>query len=159
MVKIGILEIDLMSESWDYMSFLDKISDKFRLAAFAAPSQAADIEKLLQTAKISVPLDYIELIREKSELEFIIGTSDYVRIWGADGCLDLNAAYHVQEYLPNSLAIGDDGGGGALLYLLGEKGFGLYLCRFADLEVSAARFVAGSLAEFLCGEIGADIFL
>jgi hypothetical protein len=61
--------------------------------------------------------------------------------------------------LPKSLAIGDDEGGGALIYLHGKAGFGLYLCRFADIDIDEAVLVAPSLTELLVNNVGINIVM
>ena len=39
----------------------------------------------------------------------------------------MNESYEIQDYIPNSLAVGDDEGGNALIYFEGAEGFGLYI--------------------------------
>lgn len=70
-------------------------------------------------------------------------------MWGADGCLELNQAYRVGQELADALAIGDDGGGGLLLYQKGREGFGLYYGRAADLDEAETVKIADSLSDLL----------
>ena len=83
--------------------------------------------------------------------------NDYIRFWGADGCIELNTAHNVAKQLPNSLAIGDDGGGGFILYLNGLEGFGLYYCRMADLDINEAVKLSSGLSNLLENGEGLDI--
>lgn len=69
----------------------------------------------------------------------------------------MNSAYEIQKYIPDSLAIGDDEGGQALLYMNGIQGFGLYLCGFGDLDPETAMFVAPTLNSFLVEGNGKSI--
>lgn len=71
---------------------------------------------------------------------------------------EMNEAYEIQENIPSSLAIADDEGGNALLYLDGYNGFGLYLIGFNDLDSDELQFVSYSLSDFLLKEIGINIF-
>lgn len=71
----------------------------------------------------------------------------------------MNEAYKVQKYLTNSLAIGDDEGGGALIYLHGKDGLGIHYLRFGDLDIEEAMKIAPSLAELLVNNIGANTLL
>jgi hypothetical protein len=71
----------------------------------------------------------------------------YLRLWDADGCIEMNQAYEIQEYIPNSLAIGDDGGCDALIYINIDNNTGLYIASFAVLE--EWEYIASSLERFL----------
>lgn len=63
--------------------------------------------------------------------------------------LELNREYHVARYLPQALAMGDDGGGGLFLHMAGAAGKGLYYCRTADLDAAEAVKIADSLRGLL----------
>ena len=71
------------------------------------------------------PPDYHALLCHPNDFEFSVNGC-YVRIWNAAGCLELNREYHIALYLPQALAIGDDGGGGLFLYMTEQQGWGLY---------------------------------
>lgn len=141
------------------MSILNNLSRKFSLDVFQPASLDEDIEKLKESSNIEIPNEYIEIIREKTEIEICVSGEMYIRIWGASGCIEMNDAYNIQKYLPDSLAIGDDEGGGALLYLFGNEGFGLYLCEFGDLDINEAIKIAPSLEDFLTKNVGIEKFI
>ena len=63
--------------------------------------------------------------------------------------LELNREYHVVRYLPQALAMGDDGGGGLFLHMAGAAGKGLYYCRAADWDAAEAVKIADSLRGLL----------
>ena len=71
----------------------------------------------------------------------------------------MNKSYHIQHYIPNSLAIGDDEGENVLIYATGSKGFGLYLVPFGYLYINALQYVAGSLSELLRDNVGMDVVI
>ena len=71
----------------------------------------------------------------------------------------MNDAYHIQEYLPNAWAIGDDEGGYAIVRVKNRTNPGLYAVSFSDLEDDEKTFLAHSIPEFLFSGVGMDIFL
>lgn len=89
----------------------------------------------------------------------VMDSTSYIRIWGAAGCSEMNAAYHIQDYIPHALAIGDDEGGKVIFYAEGKEGFGLYLVGFGNLDLDDAVYIAPSLEALLIEGIGAEIFL
>ncbi|MGD6875806.1 SMI1/KNR4 family protein [Bacillus infantis] len=141
------------------MNILENISSEYTIDAKQAASKEEEIKELLEFSKISVPEEYIRLIRLASDIELNVDSEMYIRIWGASGCIEMNEAYEVQKYLPNSLAIGDDEGGGALIYLEGNDGFGVYYNRFADLDIDEAVKIAPSLTDLLVNNVGINILL
>ena len=99
----------------------------------------------------------MEVIRKLTEIEINVDEKKYIRIWGADGCIEMNDEYAIQESIPNSLAIADDEGGNALIYTTGEKGFGLYVIAFNDLDVNELQYVSNSLSDLLINNVGIDV--
>lgn len=109
------------------MSILNKMSNLFEIVAGNQKSTNTEIQKLLQYSKIKVPDEFLKIINENTELEILVNKEKYIRIWGANGCIEMNNAYHIQKYIPNSLAIGDDECGNAVLYANGNNGWGVYM--------------------------------
>lgn len=70
----------------------------------------------------------------------------------------MNSAYHIQKYIPDSLAIGDDGCSNAVLYAKGSNGFGVYMVSFGDLDANEMVYIADSLEAFFVKEEGIDIY-
>jgi hypothetical protein len=141
------------------MSILDKVSNMFSVDVKQPPATEEEIVQLQNFSQIDVPIEYLELVREATEVEIKVKEEMYIRIWSPSGCIEMNEVYYVQKYLPKSLAIGDDEGGGALIYLEGNDGFGVYLCRFADLDINEAVKIAPSLKDLLINNIGIDIVM
>ena len=131
------------------MSILSKLNKAFRIDASCNASGEDEIDELIKFASIKIPQEYLEIIREKTEIEISVRNQRYIRIWGADGCIELNEAYFIQKYIPNSLAIGDDEGGNAIIYAEGKNGFGVYAVSFSDLDADEIIFIAKSLKEIL----------
>ena len=134
------------------------MSNLFEIVAGNQKSTNTEIQKLLQYSKIKVPDEFLKIINENTELEILVNKEKYIRIWGTNGCIEMNNAYHIQKYIPNSLAIGDDEGGNAVLYANGNNGWGVYMVSLSDLGVDEMFFIADSLEAFFVKEIGIDIF-
>ncbi|WP_324824207.1 SMI1/KNR4 family protein [Sinanaerobacter sp. ZZT-01] len=139
------------------MSILKDLSSSYRINSYGPASLENDIKELINFSQIEIPEDYLDLIREKTEIEINVGKEKYIRIWGANGCIEMNESYEIQENIPSSLAIADDEGGNALLYLNGNHGFGLYLIAFNNLDADELQFVSDSLSDLLSKEIGRNI--
>ena len=140
------------------MSILNKMSKSFELTVSNAKSRDIEIDELIHYSKIDVPLEFIEIIKERTELEIMVKNEKYIRIWGASGCIEMNSAYHIPKYIPNSLAIGDDECSNAVLYANGANGFGVYMVSFSDLDANEMVYIADSLESFFVKEEGIDIF-
>lgn len=140
------------------MSILSKMSKLFKIATSDTKSNDIEIDELIQYSKIDVPLEFLEIIKERTELEILVNGEKYIRIWGANGCIEMNDAYHIQKYIPNSLAIGDDECSNAVLYANGNNGFGVYMVSFGDLGVDEMVYIADSLESFFVKEKGVDTF-
>lgn len=139
------------------MSILQKLSNKYKIDASKPASNDEEIKKLIEFSDINIPEDFLEVIRELTEIEINVDGEKYIRIWGAEGCIDMNDAYRIQDNIPNSLAIADDEGGNALIYTTGDQGFGLYVIAFNDLDIDELQYVSASLSELLKYNIGIDI--
>lgn len=137
---------------------LSKLSTRFRVDASKGPSSEAEIAQLLEFSPIAVPPDFVELIREGTEVELAIDGRKYIRIWSALGCIEMNTAYEVQGNLGDSLAIGDDESGSALIMM--PEGArvreGLYLMGFGCLDIDEATFIAPTLTDLLVNEAGIE---
>lgn len=138
------------------MSIVKELNKEFRVDASCDASTENEITELIRGATIKIPNEYLELIREKTELEINIRNQKYIRLWGAKGCIEMNEVYFIQNYIPNSLAIGDDEDGNAILYADGKNGFGVYIVAFNDLDVDEMIFISESLKDMLVGAKGVE---
>ena len=139
------------------MSILKELSNKYRIDASKPASNDDEVERLVKYSDINIPEDFLEIIRELTEIEINVDGEKYIRIWGADGCIEMNDAYCIQDNIPNSLAIADDEAGNALIYTTGDKGFGIYIIAFNDLDIDELKYVSGSLSELLKDNVGIDV--
>ncbi|MFX0049189.1 MAG: SMI1/KNR4 family protein [Candidatus Hermodarchaeota archaeon] len=141
------------------MSIIKSLHKDFSIAAYEKGASQNNIEKLKEFSSIEVPKEYIDLVKEATEIEIGVQKKMFIRIWSPEGCIELNEAYNIQLDFPNSLAIGDDEGGKALLYMTGSQGFGLYKSDFGDPFPEDATFLASSLRELLVDGIGIEKLL
>ncbi|WGA66941.1 SMI1/KNR4 family protein [Escherichia fergusonii] len=134
---------------------------RFILSLWQPLTDENDIYKLIKKYfHIAIPDEYLTFITLMADVELkVMDSTSYIRIWGAAGCSEMNAAYHIQDYIPHALAIGDDEGGKVIFYAEGKEGFGLYLVGFGNLDLDDALYIAPSLEALLIEGIGAEIFL
>lgn len=140
------------------MSILNQVSDDFRIDNYESKSGLHEINELINYFKVKIPDDYLEIIKEKTELEILVKGKKYLRLWGADGCMEMNNAYSIQKYIPDSLAIGDDECCNVLMYTEGTSGFGIYLASLSGLDVNELHYIAESLYSFLVKGEGVDVY-
>ena len=140
------------------VSILNELGGLFKVVTSNIKSSGVEIDELIQFSKIDVPEEFIQIIKQKTELEIQVDDKKYIRIWGANGCIEMNAAYSIQKYIPNSLAIGDDECCNVMLYASGHEGFGVYMVSLSDLDVDKMVFIANSLEDFFVKGKGLDVF-
>ena len=139
------------------MSIIKQISSRYNIYGKDIPSSKKLIKEITKFSTISIPDDYIKLLNEATEIKISIEDLKYIMIWGVERCIEMNDAYEIQKYIPESLAIADDGDGNTLIYATGEIGFGLYIIALNDLEVDELQYVASSISDLLINNIGIDI--
>jgi len=141
------------------MSVLSNLNFKYDIDAFEAGADFKDIQNLMQFSQISIPEDYIDIIAEKTEIEINVYHEKYLRIWGASKCIEMNTVHRIQKYIPLSLAIADDEGENILIYATGNKGFGLYVVEFGDLDVDEMIYISKSITDLLVHGEGMNIII
>lgn len=139
------------------MNLLDRLNSRFRVDVSQPATSKSDLYELKQFSKIELPRDFVSLVSQMTEIEILVDNHKYFRIWSPLGCIQMNEGYKIQNYIPNSLAIGDDEGGSALVMMTGNKGFGLYKVDFGDLDADSAEYISASLEELLIKGIGAEV--
>lgn len=140
------------------MSILNKMSKVFELVASETKSSDLEIDELIRFSNIDIPREYLDIIKDRTEAEILVNKVKYIRLWGAKGCIEMNDAYHIQQYIPDSLAIGDDECGNALLYTEGNYGFGVYIVSFGNLGIDEMVYIADSLETFFVNGEGIHTF-
>ena len=54
------------------MSILSKISKSFKIATSNCKSKDSEIDELIRYSKIDIPLEFLVVIKEKSEIEILV---------------------------------------------------------------------------------------
>lgn len=136
---------------------LNSLDSSFQILARAPAADAARIAAL-HLHFGSVPADYLETVGEATEIELQHSGGQYIRIWGPDGCIEMDEGYGIRQRIPTAFPIGDDGGGHVVFYQEKKQGVGLYHVGYGDLDGDDAIFVAPSLTDFLTKAIGIATF-
>lgn len=139
------------------MSIADHFSSSFQVIRCDIGEKSESIYELNKWFNISLPIDYVQLLQQMSEIE-INCSNKYIRIWNVQGCIEMNTAYDIQKYIPDSMAIGDDGYCNVFIYANGSNGFGLYILPLDDIEFDGLIFLAPSISDFFCKNIGVEKF-
>lgn len=134
---------------------LDSLHEKFNVLDQQEPASEEELRQL--TARFpQVPQEYLELVSEATEIEMEWDARQYLRLWGPSGCVEMDESYDIGARIEGALPVGDNGGGGALLYMEGKDGPGLYKVGFGDLDREDAVWVAPSLRKLLTEGEGVD---
>jgi len=136
------------------MSIISHFSSRLKLAASLPPSSNEEIEALLHFSPIDVPTDYLDLIKQGSQMEIGADLGDegywFIRIYGAARAIEMNKAYKVQQHLKQALAIGDNEGGDMLLLTSDAKPPGIYRIPMSCIsDMDDATYIADNLTELL----------
>ncbi len=126
------------------MDILNHLNEEYEIVLSEPASTEEEIQKLIEFSEIEVPEEYLSIIRQKSDLTIFVKNCEYERniyIMGADMCFDMNQAYEIQKWIPNSLVIGHGEGGELLLYATGSNGFGVYTVGCGDLDIEDAIYL------------------
>jgi hypothetical protein len=78
------------------------------------PASDESLEALADYVGQPLPAQYLELLKASNGL----GSGDFVRLYAAEEVPESNDTYEAKEYAPGYLAIGDDGGGKAIMLKL-----------------------------------------
>lgn len=130
------------------MNYKLSIHPSLSIASSERPSTPEEIESLQSFSPIQIPEEYINLISYATEIEFTSSDCCF-RVWGASGCIEMNRAYDVQQYIPYGLGIGDNEAGSILVYLQKESTSGLYLISLSNLDADDALLISSSLDELI----------
>lgn len=125
------------------------LNDRLSIDLTGSPEDVEILENFTKEIGVNLPQDYKEIVKKASDIVIRVDNEIVIRIWGAEWCVNLNEAYSIPEFSPNSLAIADNGGGKCLIYLEGSKGNGLYYTGFGDLDKETAVYLAPTLTDLL----------
>jgi len=136
---------------------VSKLHSDFRMDVKNPGSSIEQIKRMQDFfSDKKIPDEYVDFISEFSEVEILVQGDSYIRIWGAEGCIEMNESYHIQKYIPEAIAIGDDEGGQVIFYADGDNGYGLYKVGFGNLDIDDAVYISSSLYDLLVKGNGVD---
>ncbi len=130
---------------------------RFDLQAKEPPATESQIDDLVAFAGSvgwTLPSDYLDLLRDASEVEIVVEQRGCVRFWAPDGVLEMNDSHELQKYIPQAIAVADDEGGMAFVFMTGREGRGIYRLSFSDPDPDEAVFVADSVEALLVRGVG-----
>jgi hypothetical protein len=136
---------------------LESLNINYRILARQPGVNNAQVVELKNSFP-SIPAEYLQLIGEVTELELEYTTGQYIRIWGPEGCFEMDSGYDISKYIPGAIPIGDDGGGRVIFYLQDKKPPGLYHVGYGNLDANDAVYLAPNLTALLRDAIGIDTF-
>lgn len=84
-----------------------------------------------------------------------IPIGDVVLLYGQSDFVERNETFEIQQYLPNWVAIGDDGGGVAILMRM-DGSSSVYCCGHGAIGSSDPKLVADSFAAWLAADCPAS---
>jgi len=73
------------------------------------------VKEIEETMSIKLPQDYIEYMKSNSGYTGMIN-DDYYNIWKLEEIISMNNSYQVQEFFPNLIYFGSNGGGEAFAF-------------------------------------------
>lgn len=138
---------------------LDDISKSgvFRILAKKPRATPEHIQQLINYFHNCLE-EYLDLVREATEIEIQHVDGQYVRIWGPLGCIEMDEGYGIRKHIPSAFPIGDEGGSRVLFFADGNQGHGLYHVGYGNLDLEDAIWIASDLRSFLVDAEGIDSF-
>ena len=136
---------------------LSKIHLSYKLLAKGLPASQEQINAAV-THFGSLPQEYVDLVREATEIEVQQQNRQYIRIWGPLGCIEMDEGYGIRQRIPDAIPVGDDGGGHILFYAHGGQGYGLYHVGYGTLDRNDAIWIAATLYDLLTDAKGIESF-
>lgn len=112
-----------------------------------AREPGADLAEVaaLQALHPALPGAFAELMRETSELELAY-RGRYLRLYGPQGCIEMDQAYSISARIPGAIVVGDNGGCEAILFIPGK---GIHRVGYGALDPGEVRFIAVDLEDLL----------
>ncbi len=133
------------------------LNKQFKVLARKPPASEVHLAELREHF-VTVPDEYVKLMTEATELELQHESGQYLRIWGPDGCIEMDNGYNISKRIIGAIPVGDDGGGQVLFYMNGKNGFGLYHVGYGDLDAEDAIFTSPTLLALLEDAVGINTF-
>jgi len=111
-----------------------------------SPASPSAIEELSSVLGVSLPLSYLDFLRQHNGGEGFIGKS-YIILWKAEELADFNREYEVEKYAPGILLFGSSGGGEGYGFDTQSASMPIVRIPFIGMERSYATLIAEGLPE------------
>jgi hypothetical protein len=98
--------------------------------------------------RCDLPEGYVQFLEQFNGGEGFIGSA-YLILWQIEELPELNKAYQVEEYAPDLLLFGSDGGGEAFAFDTRFAEKPIVSLPFVGMELSSARIVGPDFQAFL----------
>src|SRR6185369_7258959 len=89
---------------------LSSLHSSFRVLA-SLPAASSEQVSLVKSQYPAMPFEYLNLVRQATEIELEHHSGKYIRIWAPSGCFDMDSGYDISNRIAGAIPIGDDGGG------------------------------------------------
>jgi len=103
---------------------------------------------LLNSITANTTPEYSDFLKSQADS---ISVGDYCLLYGQADIAERNSTYEVQSYLPGWVAIGDDGGGKALLMRL-DGSPAVYFCGHGAIGSLDPELVTNSFTDWLAAD-------
>ena len=130
---------------------LDRISQKFEITL---PATVSSIEAAENHFNLKLPNDYKEFLRYTNGLEGMTNKRYYIALWSAEELIELNKAYHVEEFVSNIIIIGSDGSEDAFAF--NTTNMSIVKLPFIGMGQIAHESISETFEGFLHSQIGND---
>lgn len=117
--------------------------------ALNPPSINEILMTIEKTLDICFPLQYKDFMLFTNGAEGPIGSDSYLVIWSIEEIIPLNEAYAVNEFTPQLLYFGSDGGGMAYAFDLRQQHYPIVEIPFESIHIDDAKLCGNTFNEFL----------
>ncbi|WP_175620651.1 SMI1/KNR4 family protein [Chryseobacterium schmidteae] len=130
------------------MSSIDEILSKYK---WNKRTNKIDFDFKIIEEQIGFPLpqDYKNYLIQYCENENLIG-QEYVRLWSVENLLEWNLDFQIFEFLPKTIAIGDNGNGEFIgIEFTQDYKYEIILSTFTDLDPEYNIQIGKSFTDFI----------
>lgn len=113
-----------------------------------APASEQAIRDAELSLNCSLPLDYIQFLRDQNGGEGFIG-NHYLIIWKVEELASHNAAYEVSKYAPGLILFASSGGGAGYAFDTREVSMPIVSTEFIGMSLDELDRTAATFDEFL----------
>ena len=117
-----------------------------------ARAQRAIRESVLAAGRslgVRFPDDYVDFMVQSNGAEGSVGKNAYLALWRVEELVPLNDSYHVEEFAPELVLFGSDGGGMAYAFDRNLERPRIVEVPFIDMGIEDPTPCGYSLTEFL----------